>query len=136
MPICLIAELDAHNYRISKTFDQYKPQGEPTPPGWHGHLHNNFIQFAAERGIPCMIAWSWLMGTWGFRLLSLGRIQTDSFGQALCWGGCACVLGLVAAGLFEFNFGDSEVLMLFLFLGTVPFVLDQNPQATRVVTRL
>jgi len=114
--------------RISTTFDQYKPQGEPTPPGWHGHLHNNFIQFAAERGIPCMIAFSWLMGTWGYRLLSLGRIRTDSFEQALCWGGCACVLALVAAGLFEFNFGDSEVLMLFLFLGTAPFVLTKTWQ--------
>jgi putative inorganic carbon (hco3(-)) transporter len=108
--------------RISTTFDRYKPQGEPTPPGWHGHLHNNFIQFAAERGIPCMIVWCWLMWTWGYRLLSLGRIQQDSFAQALCWGGCACVLALVTAGLFEFNFGDSEVLMLFLFLGTAPFV--------------
>ena len=112
--------------RISTAFDQYKPLGEPVSMGWHGHLHNNFIQFAAERGIPCTIAWAWLMWTWGWRLLRQGKIQTDGFKQALCFGGASCVLALVTAGLFEFNFGDSEVLMLFLFLATAPFVLTRQ----------
>ena len=33
----------------------------------------------------------------------------------------AAVVGMLAAGLFEYNFGDSEFLMLFLVLVTLPF---------------
>ena len=31
---------------------------------------------------------------------------------------------MLAAGLFEYNFGDSEFLMLFLVLVTLPFAAD------------
>jgi hypothetical protein len=31
----------------------------------------------------------------------------------------------LTAGLFEYNFGDSEVLMLFLLIITVPFAKSQ-----------
>ncbi len=33
----------------------------------------------------------------------------------------ASIVGMLAAGLFEYNFGDSEFLMLFLLLITLPF---------------
>ena len=33
----------------------------------------------------------------------------------------ASTAGMLAAGLFEYNFGDSEFLMLFLVLITLPF---------------
>jgi hypothetical protein len=37
----------------------------------------------------------------------------------------AALLGMVAAGLFEYNFGDSEVVTLFLYLLTLPFVWER-----------
>ena len=38
---------------------------------------------------------------------------------------------MLAAGLFEYNFGDSEFLMLFLLLITLPFALAaQRPTET------
>jgi hypothetical protein len=33
----------------------------------------------------------------------------------------AALLGLFVAGLFEYNFADSEITMLFLYIITVPF---------------
>jgi hypothetical protein len=42
----------------------------------------------------------------------------------------AAMAGMLAAGLFEYNFGDSEFLMLFLGLITLPFAARQNPFAT------
>ena len=33
---------------------------------------------------------------------------------------------LFVAGLFEFNFGDSEVLMVFLFLVSAPYALESS----------
>jgi hypothetical protein len=35
--------------------------------------------------------------------------------------GLAAVFAMLGAGLFEYNFGDSEFLMLFLVLVTLPF---------------
>ena len=35
----------------------------------------------------------------------------------------AAIAGMLAAGLFEYNFGDSEFLMLFLLLITLPFAV-------------
>jgi hypothetical protein len=33
---------------------------------------------------------------------------------------------MLAAGMFEYNFGDSEFLMLFLILVTLPFAAAQS----------
>jgi hypothetical protein len=32
---------------------------------------------------------------------------------------------MLAAGFFEYNFGDSEFLMLFLIIVTLPFAVDR-----------
>ena len=61
--------------RVSKVFFDYHPDQEARQRGgffWI-HMHNNLLQFAAERGIPCALAWLWLIirlgkdHWWGFR---------------------------------------------------------------------
>jgi hypothetical protein len=42
----------------------------------------------------------------------------------------AAVAAMLAAGLFEYNFGDSEFLMLFLVLVTLPFAAARDEHAT------
>jgi ABC-type transport system involved in cytochrome bd biosynthesis fused ATPase/permease subunit len=39
--------------------------------------------------------------------------------------GLAAVVATIAAGMFEYNFGDSEFLMLFLVLVTLPYAADR-----------
>ena len=34
---------------------------------------------------------------------------------------------MLAAGMFEYNFGDSEFLMLFLVLVTLPYAAERTP---------
>jgi len=36
---------------------------------------------------------------------------------------------VLAAGLFEYNFGDSEFLMMFLVLVTLPYAAERAPDA-------
>ena len=112
--------------RVSKVFFDYHPDPGARQRGgffWI-HMHNNLLQFAAERGIPCALAWLWLvlrMGRdhWrGFR-----RARLPSLEKSVHAGGFLSLLGLFVAGLFEFNFGDSEVLMIFLFLVSAPYAL-------------
>ena len=44
---------------------QYLPPGTrlPLPVGYYGHLHNIYIQYAAERGVPTMLALMWLLAS-------------------------------------------------------------------------
>src|SRR5262249_37633924 len=42
---------------------QYLPPGtpRPLPDGWYGHMHNIYLQYAAERGIPAMLILLWML---------------------------------------------------------------------------
>jgi len=84
------------------------------------HLHNNIIQLAAERGIPALLAWLVFIG-WALGSLAGLLRARDPASFPYAAGGMAALLAFFAAGLFEYNFGDSEVIVLLLYLITVPF---------------
>ena len=44
--------------------------------------------------------------------------------------GLAVIGAMLAAGLFEYNFGDSEFLMLFLVLVTLPYAAAAGRRST------
>jgi hypothetical protein len=46
--------------------------------------------------------------------------------QFLAAAALATVAALLTAGMFEYNFGDSEVLMLFLILVTLPAAAERH----------
>jgi O-antigen ligase len=99
-------------------FEEWVPADtpRPLPTGWYGHLHNIYLQYAAERGIPTMLVLMWLLGRmlydfWrGLRKLPPGRSDE----RFLLHGGIAVILATLAEGFFEYNLGDSEVLTMFL----------------------
>jgi O-antigen ligase len=82
------------------------------------HLHNVPLQIAAERGLPALAVWLW------FIALIVGdswrRFKHDDEHRFLAAASLACITALLTAGMFEYNFGDSEVLMLFLIVVTLP----------------
>jgi len=84
------------------------------------HLHNNIIQIGAERGIPALLAWMTFI-VWTFiSLVRLLRNKSPSL-YPLTVAALASIAALFSAGLFEYNFGDSEITMLFLYMITIPF---------------
>jgi O-antigen ligase len=84
------------------------------------HLHSDIIQIAAERGIPAVLAWLTFMA-WAFASILRLLKNRDPSVFPYAAAGAAGLLAFFAAGLFEYNFGDSEVLVLFLYLITLPF---------------
>ena len=86
------------------------------------HLHNNIIQIAAERGIPALLAWLAFVGWAGASLAGLLKTRDPSV-LPYAAAGTAALLAFFAAGLFEYNFGDSEVIVLLLYLITLPFAV-------------
>lgn len=100
--------------QVGRRFDSYVPPGitRPLPEGWYGHLHNFYLQYAAERGIPAAV---FLL----LFLLSQPRRWLQSFraSHMPSWAfhaAIALLLGVMVTGLFEHNLGDSEVLALTL----------------------
>ena len=88
------------------------------------HLHNVPVHVAAERGLPALAAWLWFVAVAAIDLKRLFGSATNR--RWLAAAGLAAVVAMVTAGLFEYNFGDSEFLMLFLFLVTLPFAASRS----------
>jgi O-antigen ligase len=97
-------------------FDEYKPRDLPKPDGFYGHLHNIYLEYAAERGIPVLLVFLWMIA-WilidfqrGLRALPSG----PSDRRFILRGATAVVIGALVEGFFENNLGDSEPLTMFL----------------------
>ena len=82
----------------------------------HGHLHNNFIQVLASRGIVGLVAFVWLLISFG--VLFWRARSSDPETAALLLGIWGSFWGFLTMGLFEWNFGDVEITIpLYLVLG-------------------
>jgi O-antigen ligase len=107
------------DYRVADALDKVNP-----------HLHNVPLQIAAERGLPALAAWLAFIVV---LVMDLGRRFRAGRHHFFIATALACVISMLAAGMFEYNFGDSEFLMLFLMLVTLPFAVEraQNSEGRR-----
>ena len=96
---------------VPRVYDQYRPDyaiNDVNP-----HLHNVPLQIAAERGVPALAAWAWfvvaLVGALFrmFRQASRAAPRPDQE-RMLAAAALAATAAMLAAGLFEYNFGDSN----------------------------
>lgn len=85
------------------------------------HLHNVPLQIAAERGLPALAVWLWFIVGLGWDLV---RRVREGRHTALAAGALGSLVAMLAAGLFEYNFGDSEFLILWLALVSAPYAAD------------
>lgn len=122
-----IAMIEAHPLlgvgpeQVERNFDKYAPNDIPRPfprAWWYGHLHNIYIQFAADRGIPAMLAiiGFFLWATWKI-IQAAGHASEER--KWMLHGIAAFSIGILVTGVFEHNLADSEILMLALGLVTV-----------------
>ena len=91
-----------------------------------GHLHNTPIQILVERGILGLTAWLWLFAAFFVRAARVARRVREPRDRALVVGAVAAIAGFLAAGLFEHNFGDSEVLLVALLVMAIVFVIERE----------
>jgi O-antigen ligase len=101
--------------QIERIYPQYRVPGavKDTNP----HLHNVPMQIAAERGLPALAAWLWFVIA---AIVSLAKLLKRVRHRSLAAAGLGAMLAMLAAGMSEYNFGDSEFLMLLLVLITLP----------------
>ena len=110
---------------VERVYVQYRvPEAENKI---NQHLHNVPLQIAAERGLPALAAW---LAFIVILCVDLARAFYTTEQRFLATVGLASVISMVAAGMFEYNFGDSEFLMLFLMLVTLPFAAARKTVTT------
>jgi O-antigen ligase len=104
---------------VQRRYAEYR--GDDAVNKVNPHLHNNLLQIAAERGLPALGIWIWFVVAVG---RDLQRRFTSGSQRLLAAAALAATVALLTAGLFEYNFGDSEVLMLFLIVISLPAAAD------------
>jgi putative inorganic carbon (HCO3(-)) transporter len=103
--------------QVGKQFRNYLPAdlSGKLPEGYYEHLHNIYIHYAAERGIPTMLALMFVIARalWDFgrgvRRLAPGAEQRWMLHAAI-----AAIVAVLVGGYSEYNLNDSEVLSTFL----------------------
>ena len=103
-----------------------------------GHMHSNLLQIALERGVPALVLWLVLLGLYarmlwrltrelknksvsntgsGSSVRNLGRIDLGLWiERGIILGALGGLAGFFASGLVHYNWGDSEVVMIFYFM--------------------
>ncbi len=117
---------------VARQYRDYLPQNAPNPLpfGWYGHLHNIYVQYAAERGLPTaavLTAWLIVM-LLDFRRAALRLPDRRSQAKMVLHGAAAVVLAIMVEGLFEHNLGDSEILTMFLAVVAAGYVGVDNAE--------
>jgi len=121
--------------RVGPRFAEFQPEDvEELPPGFYGHLHNLYIHYAAERGIPAALIVLWLFGQILFDmrrgLKRLPKAYDDR--RFLLQAGAAGTLVIAVLSCFDVTLGDSEVLAAFLALAAVAYRgLAETPSVSR-----
>ena len=111
---------------IKRDFMKYVPADipRPLPEGYYQHLHNFYFQYAADRGIPAVLALLWLIGKAVVDFVRAVRKlpEIDIVRRGVLHGCIAGIIAILVEGVFETNLGDSEVLTMFLAMIAAGYV--------------
>jgi O-Antigen ligase/PDZ domain len=81
------------------------------------HTHSTPIQIAMDRGLPALASYIWLIAAIMLMIWRGYRNQIgDEFSQSLMLGALGAFIGFSISSLTNYNFGDSEILMLLLLI--------------------
>jgi hypothetical protein len=93
-----------------------------------GHMHSDYLQLALERGVPTLIVWLIWMALY-LRLLwrGLSSKKLDWLSRGILLGALGGTVGFLISGFVQYNWGDSEVVMIFYLLMGASLAIVRNP---------
>ena len=116
--------IKAHRYEWG-LFDQGR-----LPPG---HMHSNLLQLALERGIPALVLWLvflWVYARMLWRLLRRKLIDDwlieGWMERGIVLGALGGMCGFLTSGLVHYNWGDSEVVMIFYLIVGLTLAIERT----------
>jgi putative inorganic carbon (HCO3(-)) transporter len=101
---------------LADVYRRYMPPGAVQV---FGHMHNIFLQIAVQTGFVGLAAFCWLLFSF-FRLMAR-NLKLDLPPPERAWvvGSIGALAGFIVNGLFEWNFGDAEVVtLLYIVIGS------------------
>jgi O-antigen ligase len=106
--------------RVGPRFREFLPADvETLPDAYYAHLHNIYVHYAAERGIPAVLFLLWFFAqTLWDHARALRRLPSsgDDDRRFLLHAAFAATLAVMIVGCFDVTLGDSEVLAIYLAL--------------------
>jgi O-antigen ligase len=123
--------------QVGPQFESYVPLDvpRPLPHGYYGHLHNIYYHYAAERGVPALLALLWLLGRAIYDFVRTLRGSPDSECRWVLYAALAVLIAVMLSGYEEVNLGDSEVLAMFLAVVACGYVAVMEIVETRLKPR-
>lgn len=93
-----------------------------------GHMHSTPLQLALERGAPALLAWLMLMFIYGRMLYRLARSGSVEgwIERGIVLGALGGLIGFLSSGMVHYNWGDSEVVMVFYIIMGFTLFLDRE----------
>ncbi len=93
-----------------------------------GHMHSDYLQIALERGVPTLIAWLILMGMYARMLWQMRRRvrAEDWIERGIVFGALGGLIGFMLSGFVHYNWGDSEVVMIFYLIMGLSLVVERQ----------
>ena len=78
-------------------------------------LENDYLQYAAERGVPTALALLWMIG-WAlfYFLRAVGRLPPNASQRWILHAAVAVTIAVLVSGFYSWNLNNSEVLAMFL----------------------
>jgi O-antigen ligase len=102
----------------------YKLYKTPESEAEGSHLHNNFIMILATTGIFGFLSYiGMLLSIFIFQVKAYLKEKESEIDKALLFGSILVMISFNFAGLFEWCFGDHEVMTVFFFLISIPFII-------------
>ena len=108
---------DSHILEIYETYKKPEFQSEGV------HLHNNFIMILATTGIFGFLSFLIMFILIFFKQIKFYRNEKTDTDKMLILGSILVMISFQISGIFEWSFGDHEVMTVFFFLISVPFVI-------------
>jgi O-antigen ligase len=107
--------------RVQELYKKYLAPEEPVP-AYHGHLHNNALQLAAQFGLPILGAALVFLAALLRDLLHAYRCASDHESRFLCRSALLGITGYVAVGMMEYTYGHALGLILLCFVALAPLI--------------
>lgn len=97
-----------------------------------GHVHNTPLQILVERGALGLAAWLWLwIAFYAHAIRRLCQLPAEAVRErTLVVGALAAITGFLIGGLSEYNFGDSEVVMVAWAIMALPWAAGASTPCT------
>jgi hypothetical protein len=93
-----------------------------------GHMHSNPLQIVLERGVPALLVWLALLFVYARTIWRMLRDKTklDWIEHGILLGAFGGLVGFFVSGQVHYNWGDSEVIMIFYFIMGLVLALNQK----------